>query len=671
MLGMSVVLAGSVNAQAVSIFEPYFTFTDNNSVALTAQSDGFYSLIGVMNGSYSVSGTYQDMYNYNVQQSQLPNPVYVNEPYAPSPNQDSELEFSNQSFSTVPAYAGGSIWMDARAANSSNGGGWYYGPNGLESVNGSVKSNSSGTLFANITWNQPLVNDPTFAQAYPGYVPPPPPAAPDHVMVLLKNTDAVSISLQNDANGQPIAGLSGEGSVTDSLGGTVSASAPGSGPSSASKVTYHLIRVNLGSKNTGKVSFGGSANASVVNSAPFQALSNGYPVGNGVYAEANTGASIAPEFRLDSREIFLTRPGAVGEWRDSNGVTHGDTVFSRNDKVFFTDPMRLGYQSVPWLNTQNFEAVFSSGWPTITGSSYYGAFGTQAPNIVNWKWTPNSPVDTWDHGAVPVPFGTEYEQTDAAGVMTLLGPVDTSVPYSVSYTATDKTDGAQGTASYVVTIHDPFDNVREVDKFGNPASSGGLADSAGSVIEGQASGDMPQDSISVIETVDTDVDWTDGEIGVAGVTGGSAIVLTLFPDPPVQAIAALNLVGLGIQSMLALPPPKLKIINAPIGSPTAMFQQAYENYVYNKTCAPGEQVTDNLVDGATGAWLDGQPNLTWDLYINTLNNTVSVTATVNKQLINRYFYSDEWGPSGLITHTAPGTVRLTGALFYTYLWHRS
>ena len=442
-LGMSVVLAGSVNAQAISIFDPYFTFTDNNKVSLTALGDGFYPLVGSLKGSYTLSGTYQDIYYYNLMQSFLPNPVYVGEPYAPSPQEEYWWEFTNESFSSSPQITCTEINTEALAENDSNGRGWYYGPNGNEAITGSVTSNSSGTLFANITWNQPLVNDPTFAQTHPGYVPPPPPAAPDHVMVLMKNTDAVSISLQNDANGQPMAGLSGNGSVTDSLGGTVSASAPGSGPSSASKVTYRLIRVNLGSNNTGKVSFGGSTNASVVNTDPWQTLLNGIPTGNGSFAEVQTGASISPEFRVDTRGVTVScRAVDNVTWSDkSTGSRYRSPALTGLiiNNVRASDGSMRGDTLRPYPNPITSGALDFSYQANVEGS-WAAEYGT----LASYQWQSNNPSSGRFTNWSGVP--------DNACEYLMYNPFTDNV----SVNLTDW-DGAEATGLYNMHFHDEYE----------------------------------------------------------------------------------------------------------------------------------------------------------------------------------------------------------------------
>jgi hypothetical protein len=137
----------------------------------------------------------------------------------------------------------------------------------------------------------------------------------------------------------------------------------------------------------------------------------------------------------DPRNVKLTRPGAVNEWVDEFGYTHGHTRKSYKT----TSP--TGYVALNPIH-QEFVPVLSGNWVL--------SLSLLAP--VNYSWSPVGPNATYMFNNPEMPYGAQgfvnFFWTGAG-----LGPVD----YQVTYKITDALDGAEGEDIYYLKAHERFE----------------------------------------------------------------------------------------------------------------------------------------------------------------------------------------------------------------------
>ena len=112
----------------------------------------------------------------------------------------------------------------------------------------------------------------------------------------------------------------------------------------------------------------------------------------------------------------------------------------------------VGEDFINWID---FSPSFVGDWHWQSATDSAGN-PILAPDILNpdtWSWSPNESEDTWAFGKWSMPFGNiSYQDGQAQGQPT------GSQTKSITYNATDNTDGATGTAKASVTLHDEWEN---------------------------------------------------------------------------------------------------------------------------------------------------------------------------------------------------------------------
>ncbi len=153
---------------------------------------------------------------------------------------------------------------------------------------------------------------------------------------------------------------------------------------------------------------------------------------------------MAYEADVDSRAVVLHRDGAHGETVDADGTTHGDTIYS-----YLADYLPRTEEGFPSTEDHKNWQVFH---PYLTGSwSQRPMINLEAGPNINWQWSPNESEDTWSMGKVSMHYRTFRTFNDAPQHQ------DTSEERDITYTATDNQDGATATATYILTVHDPYE----------------------------------------------------------------------------------------------------------------------------------------------------------------------------------------------------------------------
>lgn len=102
------------------------------------------------------------------------------------------------------------------------------------------------------------------------------------------------------------------------------------------------------------------------------------------------------------------------------------------------------------LNSQEFKANFAGAW-TMKQDPRRG----KIPNVFQ-SWSPDDHSNTWNTGHWSVPVGTRVVITDVRGKK-WAGALDVPRTYTVTYTATDVSDGATCQVTYALTAHDPIE----------------------------------------------------------------------------------------------------------------------------------------------------------------------------------------------------------------------
>ena len=530
----------------------------------------------------------------------------------------------------------------AYADNSGSGGEGSYsidaahgGPSSGPVI-GSVTGDMSGTLlcYFHMYWSGP--------GPQPGYA------------TFLVNTSLYAEASVSYEGSQLPGGLSATATATDGeLNETASASA-GSGASSGGVPTvsgYHLVRAAV-DPNTGvaEVYVSGTTHWALSNMVPYQATP---PYASYGAATAYGGSLVQAGAIPDSRDLTILRDGAHNETIDTDGTVHGDTTFSYNTS------------SGPVQNVQVFHPNFAGGW---SPNPNYISTGTGPLFNISWQWNPQNQTmgqtDTWQDHRQNIDIGTSFPE---GSPQQWFGPADKVKVVNISYTATDlgTTPNATAVGNYVLSIHDQYDNWRRVDTQGNPMSLSAAGDPGSLDQLGQTTTPLPATPVLTIH--DAGVDWNVvGDTG-GGALSGTSILLMALPEPPTCPAAVLALAGLTVQTISALPTDPHQV-SPPSGVTfdASALQTAYQNYVNDKTAQPGEENHSNLVDTNFALSLANNPD--FQGYDNGNYGTVSVTATVYQQMLDYYFYADEYDTGGLITHTAPSTVHKPGGYVWNYLW---
>ena len=180
------------------------------------QDGSGYTLQGPTTGSYSLTGTYPDVLNAVTGSLSTGGP-----PFLPDPS-----DYQGWLFTGAPGgYDRNHVWTKATAGN----GAWFKNNAPPELINGGVTANVVGTLWAIWKWNP---------SPYPGS----PQKPPDHLDILLSTSASASASVGAYGSPPSSAGLSSSATASDSLGHTVTATAPGN-PSPPPVTGRKLLRV--------------------------------------------------------------------------------------------------------------------------------------------------------------------------------------------------------------------------------------------------------------------------------------------------------------------------------------------------------------------------------------------------------------------------------------------
>ena len=457
-----------------------WTVTDQVGNALPSDPNGGgYRLRGPMTGSVSLTGAYPDVFTA----AQQPNPT-VGYAFIPNPNDYQGWLLTGASDSGYDPYH---VWTTAQASNhaGTSGGGTtgYLGMPWNENINGSITSNTGGTLWAVFQWN---------GSSQP----------PDHIDVLLRTTVSASAAASTYGN-PPQAGGSSTATATDStFSETATADSGGGG---VPLVTgRHLLRVGV-DPNTKKaqVSLGGTTTATATASVPYGMMgsypgttSGGYyQVTNGA-AGANASAFIGAAVAFDSREVAITADvnttsykvltGGVdangdGKWarvahtpdpdgtmkgdiglpygeqhttQSSGGIGQGTTsqlvVTSSNRSVTYT-----GHIPGNWA-TQNAHYWWNSSLKNYdTNGSLYHLSGVDLPTEAEIPTLGNvyvGPVVDSDHGGAIIP-----NEAGANGTTDHISFKFQNGDNRPNYPTGNDGDGATGVANYSLTIHQPIE----------------------------------------------------------------------------------------------------------------------------------------------------------------------------------------------------------------------
>jgi len=394
-----------------------WTVTDQVGNALPSDPNGGgYRLRGPMTGSASLAGAYPDVFTA----AQQPNPT-VGYAFIPNPNDYQGWLLTGAPDSGYDPYH---VWTTAQASNhaGTSGGGTtgYLGMPWNENINGSITSNTGGTLWAVFQWN---------GSSQP----------PDHIDVLLRTTVSASAAASTYGN-PPQAGGSSTATATDStFNETATADSGGGG---VPLVTgRHLLRVGV-DPNTKKaqVSLGGTTTATATASVPYGMMgsypgttSGGYyQVTNGA-AGANASASIGATASLDSREVAIQSTLEPTWHKDSNGSPAQNVRAASGFMVADT----LAPDSSTVLRVQYSPLYSRSAWGS---SSQY-----------LWHSNDYSPDDagtfnTYFHPDVSSPYVSYSSPTITPG----------SNDY-ITLTLTDSADGATASNNYSVLFHDYYE----------------------------------------------------------------------------------------------------------------------------------------------------------------------------------------------------------------------
>ena len=243
-------------------------------------------------------------------------------------------------------------------------------------------------------------------------------------------------------------GLSASATASDGAFNETASASAGSGASSGGVPQVsgrHLVQAAVDPKT-------GIAEVYVTGKTHW-VLSNMVPYATGGATWASGGSLVEAGAIPDSREITLYQDGARspgkvyspdgqlhGEYVDASGVGHGETTYST--------------QQPNQPNWQYFHPTFLGKWTQKNATNLLGSSGT-VPDVT-WSWSPNESEDTWDTGKCEMPNSGISYNSDGTSSGKSAGPV----AYPVTYTATDNGDHATAAASYALTVHDQWDNLR-------------------------------------------------------------------------------------------------------------------------------------------------------------------------------------------------------------------
>jgi hypothetical protein len=195
------------------------------------------------------------------------------------------------------------------------------------------------------------------------------------------------------------------------------------------------------------------------------------PITLSASADPGSNAYVGLSGTVDTRGLTLSRSGTTptgillspdgqphGEYVDASGTGHGETTYSYIDNETNDG---TGSSEQDDGNWQTFSANFQGGWSTrtyineVSGQSY-------TDYDVTWSWYPSESNDTLHTGLWKMPYGGMNIDN---GIW--VGTPSPAVPGYITYTATDNQNPATATATYDLTVHEPWDNKRA----SNPATT--------------------------------------------------------------------------------------------------------------------------------------------------------------------------------------------------------
>lgn len=174
-----------------------------------------------------------------------------------------------------------------------------------------------------------------------------------------------------------------------------------------------------------------------------------------------TTVPIAYTAQPDNRRVEIARGGGKpafigndgkrhGEWTEPGGTMHGETTYS----------FLYGSQSgnpAPKLSSNwvYFASALYGRWTKRIVYDSSGQISGYSPDVA-WSWSPAESDDTINSAKCQMPQSgiTYYDNGSSSG--SAAGPID----YPVTYTATDNGDGATATVSYILSVHDQWENLR-------------------------------------------------------------------------------------------------------------------------------------------------------------------------------------------------------------------
>ena len=273
-----------------------------------------------------------------------------------------------------------------------------------------------------------------------------PAPAPDHMDVLVTTSlytsgwaGAWNIATNPNWLDLPANGKASASASDDEFGESVSIYADPAGAyipiHNSSHLGYHLKRVSTS---------GGVATVTLTGHTIAHA-DGGDPVSCGTSSEMAWGrAGVDAYAQQDSRSVTLHRDGAHDETVDPDGTVHGDTVYSYTNTYWSEYPEGENTDNVD--NWQYFHPQFSGDWTVVIPPVDY-------PYNISYQWNPSESSDTWDTGKWKMPYGS----LNMYSGYWVGKPTGASPPSPMTYTVTDKGDGATATATYILTVHDPYE----------------------------------------------------------------------------------------------------------------------------------------------------------------------------------------------------------------------
>ena len=215
---------------------------------------------------------------------------------------------------------------------------------------------------------------------------------------------------------------------------------------------------------------------------------------------------------------YTTMPNA----RDVNGTMYGDTLYSIHNYLSQSPPSGSTSPSAPvdvgTLNWIYFTPNYSGNWHYKSGTTHNGDSDV-VPDVVDpdtWMWSPNESEDTWDYGKCSMPWAPKFTEHDSSPT-----GQDSPTTYPVSYSATDNTDQANATASYLMRVHDPYeqnytDHTQDMTDDANERKLGDYGTQAqfdGSTISATVTTGNPW-TVTVKGSGEIPLPWIGGAIGV-------------------------------------------------------------------------------------------------------------------------------------------------------------